>query len=197
MAEVYEPPITNSPLNSLIYKYGARRISAACGLRVTWYLIPSGVQGPCDFVHMAPVFLPYFLSQSYIPIKTCSHSTVCSEEVCMSTRLLRRPQVEAQTSLSRSSIYAQMAKGEFPRPLRIGMPRTLRPYADPPSGENRTPGNHYTAWRSGKDKPMAEQSSQAPLAVRQGQATSGGKPSRSPHKRSKQLGRRPRRRMSA
>ena len=38
----------------------------------------------------------------------------------MSTRLLRRPAVEARTGLSRSTIYTQMAKGEFPRPLRIG-----------------------------------------------------------------------------
>ena len=38
----------------------------------------------------------------------------------MSTRLLRRPEVEARTGLSRSSIYAWMSRGEFPRPLRIG-----------------------------------------------------------------------------
>jgi prophage regulatory protein len=33
---------------------------------------------------------------------------------------LRRPAVEATTGLSRSSIYAMMDKGEFPRPIRIG-----------------------------------------------------------------------------
>lgn len=35
-------------------------------------------------------------------------------------RILRRPEVEAATGLSRSSIYARMSRGEFPRPVRIG-----------------------------------------------------------------------------
>ena len=35
-------------------------------------------------------------------------------------RLLRRPEVESRTGLSRSSIYAMMDRGEFPRPRRIG-----------------------------------------------------------------------------
>lgn len=38
----------------------------------------------------------------------------------MSIRLLRRPAVEKLTGLSRSSIYALMDRGEFPRPLRVG-----------------------------------------------------------------------------
>ena len=38
----------------------------------------------------------------------------------MAIRLLRRPEVEARTGLSRSSIYALMDRGEFPRPRRIG-----------------------------------------------------------------------------
>jgi prophage regulatory protein len=33
---------------------------------------------------------------------------------------LRRPDVEAATGLSRSSIYAMMDAGGFPRPVRIG-----------------------------------------------------------------------------
>ena len=33
---------------------------------------------------------------------------------------LRRPAVEAATGLSRSSIYAMMETGDFPRPVRIG-----------------------------------------------------------------------------
>lgn len=33
---------------------------------------------------------------------------------------LRRPAVEAATGLSRSSIYAMMDTGDFPRPVRIG-----------------------------------------------------------------------------
>lgn len=35
-------------------------------------------------------------------------------------RHLRRPAVEAATGLSRSSIYAMMDRGDFPRPVRIG-----------------------------------------------------------------------------
>ncbi|MGC1505779.1 MAG: AlpA family phage regulatory protein [Sulfitobacter sp.] len=33
---------------------------------------------------------------------------------------LRRPAVQAATGLSRSSIYALMDTGDFPRPIRIG-----------------------------------------------------------------------------
>ena len=36
------------------------------------------------------------------------------------TRMLRRPEVEARTGLSRSSIYVMMERGTFPRPKRIG-----------------------------------------------------------------------------
>lgn len=35
-------------------------------------------------------------------------------------KILRRPQVEEITGLSRSTIYAMMAKGQFPSPLRLG-----------------------------------------------------------------------------
>ena len=38
--------------------------------------------------------------------------------------ILRRPQVEAKTGLSRSSIYAQMKKGHFPKPIKLG-PRSV------------------------------------------------------------------------
>ena len=38
----------------------------------------------------------------------------------MSIRLLRRPEVEKLIGLSRSSIYAMMERGAFPRPRRIG-----------------------------------------------------------------------------
>ena len=38
----------------------------------------------------------------------------------MIPRILRRPEVEAYTGLSRSTLYAMMAEGEFPRPLRLG-----------------------------------------------------------------------------
>jgi len=38
----------------------------------------------------------------------------------MTDRILRRPEVEARTGLSRSTLYAMMAEGEFPRPIRLG-----------------------------------------------------------------------------
>lgn len=37
-----------------------------------------------------------------------------------STWVHRRPSVERQTGLSRSTIYAMMAEGTFPRPIRLG-----------------------------------------------------------------------------
>ncbi len=36
------------------------------------------------------------------------------------TRLLRRPEVENLTGLSRARIYEKMAKGDFPRPVKTG-----------------------------------------------------------------------------
>ena len=35
-------------------------------------------------------------------------------------RLLRRQEVETETGLCRSSIYAKIAANEFPRPRRVG-----------------------------------------------------------------------------
>jgi prophage regulatory protein len=43
------------------------------------------------------------------------------QEYCkMTEHHLRRPAVEAATGLSRSSLYAMMDAGDFPRPIRIG-----------------------------------------------------------------------------
>ena len=38
----------------------------------------------------------------------------------MADQLLRRPEVERTTGLSRAAIYAMMARGDFPRPRRLG-----------------------------------------------------------------------------
>ena len=38
----------------------------------------------------------------------------------MEERIVRRPDVERITGLSRSSIYAKMASGTFPKPVRLG-----------------------------------------------------------------------------
>jgi prophage regulatory protein len=38
----------------------------------------------------------------------------------MTDRILRRREVETRTGLSRSTLYAQMAEGAFPKPVRLG-----------------------------------------------------------------------------
>ena len=38
----------------------------------------------------------------------------------MTATILRRPAVEQATGLSRSTIYAMMAEGAFPKPVRLG-----------------------------------------------------------------------------
>ena len=38
----------------------------------------------------------------------------------MTEFLLRRPDVEARTGLSRSTIYDWMKRGEFPQPVKLG-----------------------------------------------------------------------------
>ena len=38
----------------------------------------------------------------------------------MAERILRRPEVETRIGLSRSTIYAMMAEGRFPKPVRLG-----------------------------------------------------------------------------
>ncbi len=38
----------------------------------------------------------------------------------MPTRIIRRPEVETKTGLSRSSIYQMMAEERFPKTVRIG-----------------------------------------------------------------------------
>lgn len=38
----------------------------------------------------------------------------------MSDRFLRRPEVEQEVGLKKSAIYDYMAKGTFPKPVRLG-----------------------------------------------------------------------------
>lgn len=38
----------------------------------------------------------------------------------MGETLLRRPEVEARTGLSRSTLYDWMKRGEFPQPVKLG-----------------------------------------------------------------------------
>jgi prophage regulatory protein len=43
-----------------------------------------------------------------------------SAHVRSAITILRRKQVESRTGLSRSSIYAMMAKNKFPKPVSLG-----------------------------------------------------------------------------
>ena len=38
----------------------------------------------------------------------------------MTERILRRPAVEAMVGIGRSTLYAWVADGDFPRPVRLG-----------------------------------------------------------------------------
>ncbi len=38
----------------------------------------------------------------------------------MTDFILRRPAVQARTGLSRSTLYAMMAEGKFPKPVKLG-----------------------------------------------------------------------------
>lgn len=42
------------------------------------------------------------------------------KEPSMAEKLLRRPEVQARTGLSRSTIYDWVKRGEFPRPVKLG-----------------------------------------------------------------------------
>ncbi|MGY3437024.1 MULTISPECIES: helix-turn-helix transcriptional regulator [unclassified Marinovum] len=38
----------------------------------------------------------------------------------MAEKLIRRPEVEARTGLSRSTLYDWMKRGDFPQPVKLG-----------------------------------------------------------------------------
>ncbi len=42
-----------------------------------------------------------------------------TKQIQNSLRILRRKQVETRTGLSRSTIYARIATGEFPKPINL------------------------------------------------------------------------------
>lgn len=48
----------------------------------------------------------------------------------MTDRLLRRPEVEAMTGLSRASLYRYLAEGRFVRPYRVGKAAVRWRYSD-------------------------------------------------------------------
>lgn len=43
-----------------------------------------------------------------------------SQQAVSQHKLIRRPEVEARTGLSRSTIYDWMKRGEFPQPVKLG-----------------------------------------------------------------------------
>jgi prophage regulatory protein len=55
-------------------------------------------------------------------------------------RLIRLPEVQRKTSLSRSSLYRKIATGEFPAPYNIGNPSPA------PRKNPERPGRIAVAW---------------------------------------------------
>lgn len=53
-------------------------------------------------------------------MKNATTSTTPALVQQLQTALIRRKEVERLTALSRSRIYALMAVGEFPKPVRLG-----------------------------------------------------------------------------
>ena len=45
-----------------------------------------------------------------------------AQEVEVPTRIVRLPDVQARTGLSRSTIYVRVAAGSFPKPVQLGGP---------------------------------------------------------------------------
>ncbi len=62
------------------------------------------------------------MSQSSIktPAQIQAEEILKSAVAVKSERLQRRPDVEARTGLSRSTIYEWMKRGEFPQPVKLG-----------------------------------------------------------------------------
>ena len=52
------------------------------------------------------------------------HTTSTTKPQILKTRILKRPEVEAMTGFSRSTLYARMAAGEFPKPIKLGGPNS-------------------------------------------------------------------------
>ncbi len=48
-----------------------------------------------------------------------------AEQIREALRILRRKQLEARLGLSRSTIYAKVAAGELPPPIRLGTGRAV------------------------------------------------------------------------
>jgi len=59
------------------------------------------------------------------PIRSTATTTPSNSSIhSAQPSLLRRPKVEARTGYSRSTIYAMMEAGDFPRPVKLG-PRAV------------------------------------------------------------------------
>jgi prophage regulatory protein len=58
--------------------------------------------------------------QNLYPQKTNGQGSIRTMPARQHEVVLRRPEVEARTGLSRSTIYAWMASGNFPLPVKLG-----------------------------------------------------------------------------
>lgn len=59
-------------------------------------------------------------SSTKTPAQIQADENLKSAVAVKNERLQRRPDVEARTGLSRSTIYDWMKKGEFPQPVKLG-----------------------------------------------------------------------------
>lgn len=53
--------------------------------------------------------------------QTAPHAQNDVSQKALGLKLLRRPEVEARTGLSRSTLYDWMKRGEFPQPVKLGL----------------------------------------------------------------------------
>lgn len=53
-----------------------------------------------------------------------ANTTSTRQPQILKARILKRPEVEAMTGFSRSTLYARMAEGEFPKPIKLGGPNS-------------------------------------------------------------------------
>lgn len=57
--------------------------------------------------------------ENYMAMKTTPTNLPAPKE-----RILKRPDVEVRTGFSRSTLYARIASGEFPKPIKLGGPNS-------------------------------------------------------------------------
>lgn len=107
----------------------ACRVIASCS---TGGREPAAQAGPAHAVPTLSRANPYLLSRAAAcrgratPVPTIAHSAPgddehAAEDPARAGAILRRPQVEQRTGLSRSTLYQYIKDGDFPKPVRLGL----------------------------------------------------------------------------